>query len=427
MNRKIPVIPIALALALAVAAGIAARALHRAAGYQARLREVYDGAVLSALRQMEDMELALSKALLSEAGAEARYLGQVSAGAAQVQRSLSLLPLSHTATKSAVKFANQVTDYAEALLREGRMTEADAESLNALIAACADSARALCDARSALSGQALSGEEAFYPLDDAPAYDSAVAYPTLIYDGPFSDARNTGEALALGPQWVSREEAQALARDFVGADRVVSVEPGADMGGSLPCYGVTLRLGDVTLRAAVTQRGGKVLWMAPDTADFPVEKTIGECRENARQFLSSRGYPEMEPTYFQAYQGVAVISFAAVQGGALLYPDLIKVQLRLDTAQVVGVEARNYLQNHRPRGLLTPRLSRQEAAAFLSPRLSPEAARLCLIPTDAGERLCYEFRGLYGGQVYLSYINAETGRQEDLLRVVEGETGLQAQ
>ena len=68
-----------------------------------------------------------------------------------------------------------------------------------------------------------------------------------------------------------------------------------------------------------------------------------------------------------------------------------------------------------------------KAAAFLSPRLSPEAARLCLIPTDAGERLCYEFRGLYGGQVYLSYINAETGRQEDLLRVVEGETGLQAQ
>ena len=82
MNRKIPVIPIALALALAVAAGIAARALHRAAGYQARLREVYDGAVLSALRQMEDMELALSKALLSEAGAEARYLGRPRCSAA---------------------------------------------------------------------------------------------------------------------------------------------------------------------------------------------------------------------------------------------------------------------------------------------------------------------------------------------------------
>ena len=151
-----------------------------------------------------------------------------------------------------------------------------------------------------------------------------------------------------------------------------------------------------------------------------------ECRENALRFLEARGYENMRPTYFQVYQGVAVISFAAVQGETLLYPDLIKVQLRLDTAQVVGVEARNYLQNHAPRGLLVPTLSLEEAQGAVSSRLSIQRSQLCLIPTEGGEKLCYEFQGSYGGQTYLVYINAANGHQEQLLKVVEGETGLEA-
>ena len=127
MQKRIWIGAAALLFALAAASGMAVKNLLRAEGYEARLREVYDGAVLSALRQLEDMELSLSKALLSDPGAESEYLGRVCAGAAQVQRSLSLLPLSHTATRGAVKFANQATDYAEALLRAGDVTEADAD------------------------------------------------------------------------------------------------------------------------------------------------------------------------------------------------------------------------------------------------------------------------------------------------------------
>ena len=426
MKRKFPLIPAVLAIGLALVAGIAARTMIRADRMEARLREVYDGAVLSALRQMEDMELNIGKALLSSGGAADAYLNRVSAGAAEVQRSLSLLPLAHTATKSAVKFANQVADYAGTLLGQDALTQADADTLTALVAACAESASALYAARDALSAAAVAGTEAFYPAGDAPSYDSAVAYPTLIYDGPFSDARETGQARGLGLEQVTREEALGIARAFVGEERVVAVSPGADMGGSIPCYGVTADLGDMTLQLAVTRQGGQVLWMAPDPADFVQEKTVAQCRDSAARFLASRGYGDMEPTYFQVYQGVAVISFAAAQGDTLLYPDLVKVQLRLDTAQVVGIEARNYLQNHGSRGSLTPDLTPDQAKSALSPRFSAEDSRLCLIPTDGGEKLCYEFRGEFDGETYLCYINARTGRQEELLRVVEGETGLQA-
>ena len=430
MEKKRYVIAlIAFAAVVAVSAGTAVRASNRAELLEARLREVYEGTVLSALRQMEDMQLALSKALLSsDRGAEAQYLNQVSVGAAQVQRSLSLLPLSHAATQNAVKFANQLADYSGALLKTEALTEDDASTLGTLISACADSAKALARAGNELSEQAVEGETPFYPAGSQtePAYDSAVSYPTLIYDGPFSDARETGTAKAPPDKPVTREEALWIARDFVGADRVISVSDGPEMGGAIPCWGVNLRLQDITLYAAVTKQGGQILLLTPDSADFSQNKSVEECRENALQFLANHGYEHMRPTYFQVYQGVAVVSFAATQGETLLYPDLIKVQCRLDTAQVVGWEARNYLMNHSARGLLTPELTREEAQARVSSRLKPDAARLCLIPTDAGEKLCYEFQGEYAGHTYLCYINAVTGRQEELLKVVEGAAGLEA-
>ena len=417
-----------LAAALAAAAGIAVRSTSRAESAERRLKEMYSGAVLSALRQTEDLELSLEKALLSDdQEARDRYLSRVGAGADQVQRSLSLLPLDHPVGKNAVKFANQVSDYAAHLIG-GSVEEAEEKQMKGLISACRAYTAALGNVRESLPDAALAGG-AFYggaEAGEGGGYDSGVSYPTLIYDGPFSDARDAGGAKALTGRTVSKEEAMALAREAVGEDRVLSVSGGADMGRSIPCWGVTLRLADVTLQAAVTQTGGKILWMAPDTADFAVEKTLEDCRESALAFLRRCGYENMQPTYFQMYEGVAVISFAASQGDALLYPDLVKVQLRLDTAQVVGLEAKNYLVNHTARGALIPALTAEEAAGAVSARLHIDRGRLCLIPTDAGERLCYEFRGTWGDRVYLCYINAETGRQEQLLQLIEGESGIEA-
>lgn len=426
MKNKFPIIILSLALAFCLAAGIGTAAIIQGERYKARLEEIYDGAILSALRQMEDMELSLNKSLLSEDPAAARYLSQVSSGAAQVQRSLAMLPLSHAATQRAVKFANQLSDYAQTLLSSPSYSPQDLKQLGSLISACEQSAAALYAARDALARQAVSGEHSFYPAAEAPQeYDTSVSYPTLIYDGPFSDARETGAPKALGPMEITREEAHRIALDFVGTDRVLSVSQGADMGGSIPCYGVTLQLKDITLEAAVSRQGGKVLWLASDTADFSQEKSVEECREAALSFLALHGYENMQPTYFQVYQGVAVLSFAAAQGQTLLYPDLVKVQLRMDTAQVVGIEAKNYLMNHTPRGVLSPSISLEEAQGAVSSRLRIEESRLCLIPSNGKEILCYEFKGTFNGHTYLAYINAENGKQEELLKIVESNTGLE--
>ena len=424
MKRRFPLAAAAVAIAFTAVAGIAVRGILINDAYRARLREVYDGAVLSALTQMEDVELSLRKALLSgDREAENRYLSRAGAGAAQVRRALSLLPLSHAATQGAVKLANQAEDYARALL-DRETTQEDAARLTALAAACRRYIAALAASRDALSARAAAGTDAFYAAPDAPAYDSDVSYPALIYDGPFSDAVRPAPAKGLGQRTVSRAEAAEIARDFVGADRALEITEGWDMGGEIPCWGVSVRTRDGMIRAAVTKTGGRILWMAPDSADFPAEKSLEECRDSALAFLSSRGFAEMRPTYFEAYDGLMVISFAAVQGDVLLYPDQVKLQMRRDTAQAVGLEARSYWQNHAPRALPAPALTEQEAGERVSPLLEKGEGQLCLIPTDGGEKLCWEFRCAYGGDTYLSYINALDGKQEDLLQLVETDTGL---
>ena len=169
-----------------------------------------------------------------------------------------------------------------------------------------------------------------------------------------------------------------------------------------------------------------MLWMVPEHAAFTPALTLEECAEAAQGFLLDRGYGEMEANHYQVYDGLAVINFVAVQDGVLLYPDLVKVQIRMDTGEVVGLEANNYLMNHTRRTGLAPALSAQEALEKVSSRLEAGQARLCVIPYREGERLCYEVPGRYEEREYRVYIDALTGEETEVLMMVDSVEGRMA-
>lgn len=56
-----------------------------------------------------------------------------------------------------------------------------------------------------------------------------------------------------------------------------------------------------------------------------------------------------------------------------------------------------------------------------------EESRLCVIPQTDGERLCWSFKGTFGGAAYYVFIDAKTGEAADILRVAQtadGETAI---
>ena len=387
------------------------------------LRILYENASLSAIGHLSDLKWHIDKALLSQdTGASAQLLSQVSSGAAGVRQSIVLLPIPDDGSNAALKFANQLEDYAtmlEGQVDEG-VTEAQLATLEKLSLACENLMSALTDARSTWDRDQTG-------IADRSLMDESVAYPTLIYDGPFSDAQTEAAAVMLQsfPE-ITREEALQKGRAFLG-NRAASVTPGTDSFGPIPCYGVTAQVDGIPVQLAVTRQGGKILWMFPEHGGFDMRLTVEECRKNALQFLETHGYMDMEPLHFEVYEGLAVINFAATQGSVLLYPDQVKVQIRMDTGEVMGIECRSYLTHHKPRGDLMASVSQEEAQGMLSDKLTLTGdARLCVIPLNDGEALCYEFAGTYRDEQYLIYINARTGAQEEILKIVETQSGIRA-
>ena len=172
-----------------------------------------------------------------------------------------------------------------------------------------------------------------------------------------------------------------------------------------------------------TNNGGQQLYMLSHTAHAEINITDRQAVDAARAFLLARGYGEMEMSYSSRFDGIMTVNFAAVQNGVVLYPDLVKVQVSMADGAIVGLEAKNYLMNHVPRTLEIPALSEQDAIDRIGGSLTPVSARLCVIPENTSEYLCYEVTATSGQDTFLVYIDAVTGIERKLMQVISDENG----
>ena len=67
-------------------------------------------------------------------------------------------------------------------------------------------------------------------------------------------------------------------------------------------------------------------------------------------------------------------------------------------------------------------MTADSARTCVSPRLTVRSVRLAVIPKDGDEVLCYEAACTMRGLDYFVYVDAVTGRQVDVLRVIDGKT-----
>ena len=118
---------------------------------------------------------------------------------------------------------------------------------------------------------------------------------------------------------------------------------------------------------------------------------------------------------------------AAVQDGVTLYSDQVKVQVSMDSGRVVGAECSQYLANHTRRTDIVPTVDVLQAREMVSGRLSVKSERLCVIPQDEDETLCWGFECTDGAADYWVFVNAKTREIEQILRVIttnQGEAAL---
>lgn len=407
-------VPLFLSIALVICASVLFTQWRRASAAEHTLQETYLSALGESAELMQALSLDMEKLLIShDPSRQAELLGKISRNAGDVRRSLAHLPLSQAELSPVMSFTGDLADRSAALLaslvQTGMLPVSDLTLLEDDLAQC-----------TLFFGQLASVQEDIL----AGQLPLTAAVPS---DMPAAQSSALSDAKGLPPTTVNLGQAMTIASQFVGMERVNDVSSTSHVtSGSIPAWGVAVHTNDLLLNLEVTRTGGKVLMMSPETAGFKPLHSVQDCITAASVFLESREFANMERVWSQTYDGMCVVTFAAVQEGVLIYPDLVTVQVRMDTAETVGLEARSYWMNHTPRRLSEPALSEEEARAQLSPDVTEQGVRLCIIPQRSSELLCYEFTVTRGDETYLIYIDAATGREAALQKIVMLENGAMA-
>ncbi|MFZ5632349.1 MAG: germination protein YpeB [Bacillota bacterium] len=415
------------------------------------LNNKYNLAFYNMVNNIQNMEVFLSKALVGEeTWQDAQIFMRLWQEAVAAQGNLGQIPVSEAAIARTIKFLNQVGAYAQSLAVQtagGKpKTDEQWQTLQMLYKQAgqlnAELQRVEADiASGTLAMSELRRESRWVLRRQGPQLANGSfqvidkdmqQFPTLIYDGPFSDHLDRRKPLGLeGPQ-VSGDQARNTSLSFI--DQRPNVTYIANVvrkdNGRIPVYRVEVTPRPVRngekIALGVSQQGGRVIWMLNSRNVGGTGLTAREAGDRASRFLRDRGFKDMESTYYEIRNNVAIYNFAATQGGVILYPDQIKVSVALDDGQVVGFDATGYYMSHRLRKLPEPKLTAEQARKKLSPRLKEVSpGRLALIPrTVDQEVLTYEFQGRLDNDVFLVYIDAVTGEEEKVLRVIRTNNGV---
>ena len=424
---------IALGLALCVSLGANAYLGAQRRQMQTEVMTQRQRELSDVVAAMADIEVNLQKLMIASGAAQStELLGETALLAQHVESGLSRLPMRYEAAQSAMKFAGQMGQYALALAVQmsggGMLTTHDEEQIGGMITACRALNEHLLGVGERLYTEpveAAGGADADSAMswpEEALAGEGAIEYPSLIFDGPFSDGRQTGEAKGLTGERASRSQAREAAARYAGVTPDL-VRDAADSGGVFEAFGFSADTQQGSVNVQVTGVGAHLLWMMPEQAEYEERLTQEECLRGAQIYLADMGFGQMEPCFVQQYDGMVVANFAAVQDGVLLYPDQVKVQISMESGAVVGAECSQYWMNHAPRTGLEPGIEVTEAEQMLSSRLEIRSSRLCVIPEDAGERLCWGFEGTFAGNRYWVFVDAATGEAAQILQVAQTQDG----
>lgn len=394
------------------------------------------------LTKVENVEVLLAKGLVSSTSKQrtavfSDLLYQSYSG----QELLGQLPLDQNISSRTSKFLNQVGDYSYFLNKKlnsgGKLTAKDYNNLQQL------------HDRSIILNQRLSGIESKVGSgiitwneikQDTKKFNKSskelksgignivkemTEMPALIYDGPFSEHVSKMKPRGLTGKVISKSQALKIAKNFL--DFTTTSDWSASYKGmntgKIISYHIELKPKNDKTRVIYTdisKKGGYAVYML-DTRPIDNPKLTSEqARSEAYNFLSKKGLPKMISTFMIERNNIAVISFISMQNNVAIYPDQVKVQVALDNGRIVGFESSSYLLHHQKRTITKPSLSLAEAEKIISPKLNVTKRRLVIIPTEGkNEILCWEFVGDLGNDTFFVYINAKTGMEERILKLIK--------
>ena len=410
----------------------------------------YNMAFYELVDYMQNVKTYLAKSLITtDDNHGAETLTHVWREANLAQTYLGMLPLESQELENTEKFLHQVSEYSYTLSRKNidneDLNEEDLNNLKNLYSYSVNVSNVLNQLSEDISNGRVTwkelkkdGNTLFAKQVSNISQDSFGAleenfheYAGLIYDGAFSEHLTTTEKRGLQGDNINEDIARNKMEEFVGKDKIkeiVSFELSQNSDIESYVFGIRTNK-EENIDIAISKIGGHVIYMNSNRNVDTQIISDEEAKTKAKEYLDSKGFINMKPTYYMNQGGVSTINFAYEQQydknqSVIMYADLIKVKVALDNGEILGIETTGYLNNHYERTFVTPETSMEEAKLKLNKDIEIINQRLAMIPTEwKTEIFCYEFQGKIDEIEFLTYINVQTGDEEDTLVITKTENG----
>ena len=412
--------------------------------YRQASENSYNMAFYEVVDYVQNVEVFLAKSLISnspESGAES--LVNVWREANLALGYLTQLPIESHEIENTAKFLNQVSDYSYSLYRKNlddkELTEDDMNNLKELHQYSVELENTLNQLSADINDGRISwgeltekGTVAFAQQVSNISQDSFDnleqnfhEYSGLIYDGAFSEHITKSEKVGLTGDNIDEETAKQKASELFDSNNIKEIVSYGESEGDINSYNFGINFNDdTTATVSISEKGGHVIYMDRNRDITAEMLSQEEVDQKAKEYLEQRGFKNMKETYYLKQSGIVTINYAYVQDDIIMYPDLIKVKVALDNGEILGIETTGYLNSHTERKLEEPKVTVEEAKESLNKDLTIESQALAVIPTEwRTEVLCWEFEGNVEGLDFIVYVNAETGKEEDILIITNTPNG----
>ena len=412
----------------------------------------YNLAFYEVVDYINNVENFLAKAIVSSSDENgAKTLMHVWREANLAQAYLSQLPISSNELSATSKFLNQVSEYSYSLgtkcINNEDITEEELNNLQSLYDYSTNLNTILEQLVNDMGMGNISWAELTEDTDTALAQqvdnlssssfsnldNNFGEYEGLIYDGAYSEHIESAEKKGLTGDEISEEDAKNIAKNTIGEERIEEINYiGLVENGNIIVYDFSVKIkdGDTNnpMIISISKIGGHVVLMNYNREIIEEKISQEEANNIGKDFLSTKGFTNMNPTYYLKQGNAVTINYAYEQNGVTIYPDLIKVKVALDNGEILGMETTGYLNNHEIRDIPIVKVSEENAKQNLNKNLEITSSGLAIIPTEwKTEIFCYEFKGKLNDTDFLVYINAETGTEENILVIIDTPNGVLTQ
>lgn len=439
-KKKIAIL-VALCVLFAVAAIVLGILLgiYADKGAAARLdaENSYRSEYFKLLDSVLDIETDLSKMKVASTDAmQTELMVDTAINAELAGQSLNALAQGEYQLEATIKFCNQIQDFAKYIIKKIDYDEPLTDEDYATIDELYDAALELGKRLNSMQGNMQTDGYYFVEAvgDEDPFEDivsgvdgSAVNYPSLIYDGPFSDGLEDPEPHALQGEEVTKEEAAEKVVGYLDEYEVTNVTLVSECTGYFECYLFSFDTEDGKSGSVqISKTGGHLVMF--DVYEKMVMPTfsVEEGVEVAEQYCRDHGYDNMTAVWSTVSESELFVNLCYEYDGIIMYPDMIKIKVSLQTGKVIGFESLEYIYNHNREDEVdyTVTVTEEEAISGYKEDFEIVNVRLAVIPVGSGkERLCYEIYGEYDSNRYFIYVDAEKGYELEVMQVIDSDDG----